>query len=787
MQCKQNVNVLKYLLVTVALLLTIATLFGVSQTSQVAYADDSISVVFPTAGYIQSEDPTLIAANDNYLLVYDETQNRLYVRSNTTLGNYDYATDFFHVTNLLAVGDKAFFVADDHYFSIDLTDKTATAQEAILSTPDDISYITTDGKYLYCKSDYGFITIYDDDFGIAFSTDNVKNPALAGPFAILGNDSTIYIFSTDYGFPKYKILDLASTDPAVEYSISSNVQTATYGDVIFALVGGRINCLDKDTGADVLATEIEPDDFASYGKNLFTIEGGTIKIYTLSQDGTALEFANAMTMTGSDANHLNNPVDIEKMPNKYAIADANNNRIAYFSGTNELTSFSLDTTPKRLAHDGNILYIACENQILKLNSLYIEQRYDMADVIDILYLDKLYVLKSDGIYVLFSGEFVKFYDIENAICLASMQDGSNVFIGTEQEIVVIDSTGAKLPTTLTGDFTGLKDIAVDYAGNVVLAYESKVEVFSNNIDSLNFVATTALAGDLRATLTACVLDGTDLYFTTSESYVGKAALDVVTKDSHSAPSVQPSENYILKQSTEGSHILPADQRNGNIKNSKNEVLMAFESATAPQGYALAYDGIDYLYIPETALEDAECEDLNGEYVATKQTVLFVTPNKDSSDNVIIDEGEHVIFKRGTAGFDGGNWVVVEYQGSEYFARTSDYSEYVPPVPERRHTYGRAKGNRVGGIVNVYQSASTESAVILELADGAKVEILETLDDFYKVSYNGTVGYMTKDEVQLGGLTTVQIVAIVLAILVLLAGTTVFTAIYFTKKKQADNE
>ena len=46
--------------------------------------------------------------------------------------------------------------------------------------------------------------------------------------------------------------------------------------------------------------------------------------------------------------------------------------------------------------------------------------------------------------------------------------------------------------------------------------------------------------------------------------------------------------------------------------------------------------------------------------------------------------------------------------------------------------------------------------------------------------------MTKDEVQLGGLTTVQIVAIVLAVLVLLAGSAVFVAIYFTKKKDAEN-
>ena len=219
----------------------------------------------------------------------------------------------------------------------------------------------------------------------------------------------------------------------------------------------------------------------------------------------------------------------------------------------------------------------------------------------------------------------------------------------------------------------------------------------------------------------------------------------------------------------------------------NEVFIVFEGATTPAGYLLGYDGLDYRFLPENTFEEVNVEALSGEYVSTKQTVLFVIPNKDNQNNVVIDENTRVIFKHTTAGFDEGKWVVVEYAGHEYFARLNEFSEYVPPTPERKHNYARAKGTRVGGVVNVYQSANTDSPVILEVADGAKLEILETLDGFYKVSINGTVGYMTKDDVQLGGLTTVQIVAIVLAILVLLAGSTVFTAIYLTKKKQAENE
>ena len=773
-------------LATIAVVIFAALFFAFP--AKIAHADSGVSLVYPSSGYFQAEDPTLIAANADYLLVYDKTQKRLYSRSNTALGNYDYALNFSNANELFAVGDKAFFVTDDGYFALDLTDKTAEPKEVTFATPNNISYFTTDGEYLFVKSSSGNISIYNSEFQIAFGQDDAWNDALTGHHAILGNDSTVYIFSSFYGVNRYTILDLL-TEETQDFSTQYSVSQAAIGDVIFALTDGKIACLNKADGSLMFETDIAPDAFSAYGKNLFVITGKVVSIYMLNSDGTALTLLSELSMAGGDTFHFDKPVDIEKMPTKFAVADANNNRIAYFeNSSSELSVFTLDTTPKHLAHDGNILYIACENQILKLNSLYIEQRYEMTGVKDILYLDKLYVLKDDGIYVLFSGEFVKLFEVENAICLsAPEQDGTNVFVATEDEIIVIDGTGNKLPTTLTGDFSGLKDMSVDYAGNVVLAYETKAEVFKNNISSLDFVSTHPLDGENRATLTSCILVDSDLYFTANESYVAKLTLDVVTKDAHTYPVAKESGNPSYFEKSGTTYTLPVGCRNANIKLAAPGVLLAYKEAEAPEGYYLAYDGTQFLYIPKQGFNEVTPSALSGEYVATKQTILFVTPNKDSQANAVIEEETHVLFKQKIIGFDGDKWVVVEYDGKEYFATASDFSEYVPPEPERKHTYGRAKGTRVGGIVNVYQSASTESAVILEIADGAKLEILETLDDFYKVSVNGTVGYMTKDEVQLGGLTTVQIVSIILAILVLLAGSTVFVAIYFTKKKQTENE
>ncbi len=71
-----------------------------------------------------------------------------------------------------------------------------------------------------------------------------------------------------------------------------------------------------------------------------------------------------------------------------------------------------------------------------------------------------------------------------------------------------------------------------------------------------------------------------------------------------------------------------------------------------------------------------------------------------------------------------------------------------------------------------------------MTDGTKVEIIETVGDFYKIKYGETYGYMIKGDVKLDGLTTVQIVAIILAVIVLVTGIAIF---FITRKIKQDSE
>lgn len=96
---------------------------------------DNFVRLFPTSNYFQSANPTLVSANDNYLIIYDKDAKTLFVRPNDASDTYIYSVDFENVTHLFILTDVAFLQADGKYFTIDLTDKSAVATERTLPSP----------------------------------------------------------------------------------------------------------------------------------------------------------------------------------------------------------------------------------------------------------------------------------------------------------------------------------------------------------------------------------------------------------------------------------------------------------------------------------------------------------------------------------------------------------------------------------------------------------------------------------------------------------------------------
>lgn len=780
----------------VAFVFFIAAVLSVS--SYTAHAQDTehdgntFEVIFPKNNYFQSNDPTYISANASYLLVYDRTDKRLFVRSDNRQGTWSYSVPYENVHGIYAVSNTAFIYADEGYYTVDLEDEHATAIGRELTSPADISYFNTDGTYLYAKSILGRLTVYDEDLNVAFGIDDYFNEDFLSEPVLAGEGQKIYVFKFSYGFPIFVSHDLSDPDDSISTNLTKSVQAAYIGDVIFAKADGNIVGIDKNDGSTLFTADLTPDDFCAYGNRLFAIEDNSIAIYTLKSDRSGLAHSSTISMAGADDKHLNAPADVVYTDSGLYIADSKNSRLLSIDQNGNTTQMRLEHTPLRLTNSATDIYVLCDNgDISKISNGEIQSTYSLNGAKDVDHLDKLYVLLDDGVYTMLGNSFIKLCDIQGGRRIASNEDGSNIYVLKDDGIVAIDQNGKILPTTLRYDLTSAKDIIIDYAGNVIAACHSKLIYLKNNVSSLDLQKEVELISDnLKVTLTSATANGSTLYFTADECFIGKTNAELSTKDDFTGyrpPAFDENASYkfIRFKQDAASYMLPADGRAEGILRPTQNVMLALHHSSTPEGYLYAMDGEDLYLVPKDDVEEVACTAQEGVYAAIKPTALYRIPYSDT-DAVNIDQGAIVTMISDTAGYDGASWVLVTYNEKTYFARASHFEEYVYVVPEQEKTYGKAKGERVGGLVNVYTEADFSSPVLTKIVDGTKVEILDTVGDYYQVLYQGSIGYMLKDTVKLDGLTTVQIIAIVLAIIVALAGIAISASIHLAKKKSENS-
>ena len=480
-------------------------------------------------------------------------------------------------------------------------------------------------------------------------------------------------------------------------------------------------------------------------------------------------------MSGSDLRHLNNPVDVVRYQNETVVADKGNDRIAFLSQAGVMTALTLEESPLSLCA-GDVLYAVTDTKVLQIKDKTVSGEIEIDGVIDTAYLGSLYMLRQDGVYVLLAGNAVKIFDVDNAKRITAAEDGTNVHILTNDAILTINRSGQRLPDLANGDFTDAVDFAVDYQGKAFVVYANRIDyVLGEESGSYTLVNPS-----LKATLTSAHLDGQTIFFTASECFVGALDVQAATKQNYAftAPEITDGAYHFAK-AKDGAMFFSIDGRIENVSLASNETIIVYDD-TDVNGMKYARVADKLVLIDKSQFNTAECEQLSGDYVTKGETTLFKLPYVEDG-KIALGSGVRMTLKSDVAGYDSSVWVIATYQGQDYFVKRSDVAEYVEIVEEKDKVYGKANADRVGGLVNVYADQSTDSEVIAQIVDGSKVEVLETLDDFYLVSYDGKLGYILKSQLKIGTLTTVQIVAIVLSIVVAIAGAAIFASVYMTRK------
>ena len=760
--------------------------------TQIALATDaSFTQVFPTTDYFQSANPSKVSANRSYLLIYDDVADKLFVRGGGSTQTSVYSTDFENVQNVFAIGSVAFLNCGSGCYTLDLTDSSATWQARTLPTPTNITYFNSDGTYLYAHSAFGTVSVYDQNLDIAFDADNVQDYDFAGQSTVVtGEGSTLYVFSIDgtgkQFFTTYNLLDGTKTSKVYTKGV---LIKAYVGDAIYALKTfddtNYIVCIDKQSGEELFSTEISPDYFFAYGERLFTVSQNSVTVYTLAEDKKSLRLDSSITMSGSDLGHFDAPSDVIKDGDKLVVADSKNNRLSIIE-SGEMSCVYFENSPQKVCKGQNDYYVAFANGVSKIASGKITATYDIEGVLDVTYLDKLYVLTTDGVYILLGDGAVKLCSSYGAKRITSAKDGTNVYLLCNEQVITLNQSGKQLPTLAQDDFTDAVDFAVDYAGKITVAFKDGYKQYlGENKDEFTLVSSS-----IGATLTSVYLDENSLYFSTEECFIGKCSVDATSKLSFIninsfAPTAK--DAIAFAKAKDGALTYSLDGRVENTALATGDVYMIYVGRAVNEAGDLkyAYCGRKIAIIDQNDFDILQPSTLNGDYVTKTPTTLYTSPYCEDG-KIELNGGVVVTRQNDCADFDDGKWIAVQYDDNTYYALSSDFEEYVVVIPEKDKVYGRANADRAGGIVNVYALADANSDVIAQIVDGSKVEVLETLDDFYLVSFDGKVGYIRKSELKIDGLTTVQIVAIVLSIVVALAGSAIFASIYITRKN-AENK
>ncbi len=771
-----TIKVRKLFTLSLMILLAVIIFTVVFSSSSVAIAED-VTMVFPESGYTQSKRVDLIGANNSYIVTVDNESHTLHL-SGASFGKVALPESIL----------KIYVFAKDVVLTSPTTNYLLDVDTMTLSQTRELddAYITSDGNLLFAHR-WGEVKVY----GHALVLENTYvNDVFKNKPVLVADDEMILSFTVDYGVNKlytYSTLDGSTSELGSVF-----VENAQMGEVIFAHDGEKIILIDKENYG-VTTTDLTDKNFAVNKNSLYVAKGEKgYDVYTLSQ--STLKFHSNVSYTGEGLDKLNGVSDVAYLKGETVISDTLNNRVLFVGATT--VSLAVDN-PTRLATSDNRLYVLSGNQILVIENKAVKNSILSASPVrDLVYSDRLYILTENGVYTLVSGTLIRIFEVFGG---KSLECNKHFYVLKNDGVSVFDISGevSKLHSFPTSGYTTV-DLMVDKAGNVfVLGEDSAVhvykfeDVFQYNTGSaalLEGTPVTLVSHTHSFTFTSIKDMGDKVYLTSKENAILSADVSM----SRQVPEVKspdldtlPADVYVTTDNTY--FIENTDDGTTARKIDSVQIVVGYDDGS--KGVYVNLNGkLGWLVNLSVA---SPSTGVNGVYITAESVTLYTNPLFDST--ISLNKGTALTVIDDAAGYEDGKWFRVEYNGGVYFAErgklVKDTSAPTPPphqqekpIEEVKVNYGRAKASRVGELVNLYADANGQT-VVTSVKDSTKLEIIEKVGEYYKVVHEGQEVFIHESQFKLNGLTTVQVVAIVLSVVVLLAGTLVFAVTTLIKKKE----
>lgn len=810
-----------------AMLLIAAVLLSfvfLSPDSAAAQTTD-YEIVYPEEGYFPIERAELVAANAGRLAVYDAAAHAVLVLSEDDAAARMDAPLSEQVTGLWLTSSALLLrtTAQDavKYYFAELSASSVLLTPTTLDTPEAIEYIVADSDFFYAKSNDA-VALYALSSGALTMSKLIDDQYVKGRYIFAADEGVLYFYAVNYSEREYICFDTTSeTAEAIIPDVGFLPTAVAYcgsaaaGGILADGLGATLKMVSSANGSTVLFdTGIAYDEntmFAADGNTVYVVNGSGVDVYGLDFSAKNATLIRTLSMKGVQEGLFASPTDVAFSPAGTVVADPGNSRLAVYSdGVIRYVSLSSEAQDGTLpvhslaVSKNGIVFAASDNMVYALaaggSALSLERYCGVPSgerITDIAHTGtSLVILTDKAMYVChpYTGSPTRAADASDGVAVAAAQNDV-VYLMSETGVSTFSVSGTALTELVpfrTCDLVGAGDIAVDFAGNVYVAFteEGKIISYKNAYEGLQEQASFELTHPLYSAHPVSVtLNGSEAYFASSDCFVGKADVGAIDEESYHPlphPDTDAAEGYSFAAVTQDSFLFDEPDRFDTMSAlAKGAVVLCYDGISAWEGHTYVYSDGKAGYVENSVLQSRTPDEVNSRYTLAAGSVLLAHPLSDRS--VTVTDSTVLTVTDNAAGLDGGAWLRVSYEGDIYFAPASALSPYVEPVPEVKRVFGRASADRPGGLINVYTLPDTASAVVTQAADGTRMEIVGESGDFWLVAFDGKTGYALKAEVEMEGLTTVQIVSIVLCCAVAVTGLVVFVVVWQARKKEKEKE
>ena len=536
------------------------------------------------------------------------------------------------------------------------------------------------------------------------------------------------------------------------------------------------------------------EDFAVGGGKIAVADAknAAIKIFNAA-DGA---FVKMIGSYGKDLKRLKDPVAISVKDGRIAVADASRVSVFTESGVFSLNGRSL-SEPSDVVIAGDKYYVVANGVLYEYGAerTYLNE-YSVANCKFVAAAPDGTIYASSGkdVFAKKEGEsfFRKFLSADKSITGLNVGIGGKIlYVLTGQTLSAYSREGTLLGALQSED--GVKSFAVDYRGNVfLLSNGGKLVKYARTLGGYSDPVRYDLAAGYAA-FADLALDGEGNLYLIADSNVliyPKAAFGAfVAEDSDFSDDVPVSDplfvcevvkeytiSYIAPDNFEDITSIPRGTRlmcYATVTYAGNQYLrVETEKGTTylPKADVKVYDEGAAPFRKARCLLPAVGSKVIGVDLYAEPSRLAIMAGAEPLFRALGKEDVFDVISYVAADEDGRDvwgFYRVSYQGKTAYVLTDEVvSVDDDPLPAPPRYAARVKSDALGKTVAVYADASADSEVVARLTDGTEIFTLEPIDknkEFIQVLYDGEVRYVLSENLGQGGLSSGQVLAIVLSV------------------------